>query len=96
VGLNCTGSKIIVLRDGQVSAQAFTVQTCRKPGNVLYAEGGSGLFEPSDLQRLWRGTHPAARHVRTWDWRSAAWTKAVLGLPIRRVSLSAAHRRAAR
>jgi 3-hydroxy-9,10-secoandrosta-1,3,5(10)-triene-9,17-dione monooxygenase len=63
--------------------QAFTAQTCRKAVNTLYEEcGGSGLFDSSDLQRLWRDTNAAAaHHGLTWDWHSVAWTKTMLGLP---------------
>ncbi|HEV7662835.1 MAG TPA: acyl-CoA dehydrogenase family protein [Chloroflexota bacterium] len=63
--------------------QAFSAQTCRKTVNMLYEEcGGSGLFESSDFQRLWRDTNAAAaHHGLTWDWHSAAWTKTILGLP---------------
>jgi alkylation response protein AidB-like acyl-CoA dehydrogenase len=63
--------------------QAFTAQACRKSINMLYEEcGGSGLFESSDFQRLWRDTNAAAaHHGLTWDWHSAAWTKSLLGLP---------------
>lgn len=63
--------------------QAFTAQTCRKTVNMLYEEcGGSGLFERSDFQRLWRDANAAAaHHGLTWDWHSVAWTKAMLGLP---------------
>jgi 3-hydroxy-9,10-secoandrosta-1,3,5(10)-triene-9,17-dione monooxygenase len=63
--------------------QAFAAQACRKMVNMLYEEcGGSGLFESSDFQRLWRDTNAAAaHHALTWDWHSAAWTKTMLGLP---------------
>jgi 3-hydroxy-9,10-secoandrosta-1,3,5(10)-triene-9,17-dione monooxygenase len=63
--------------------QAFTAQTSRKAVNTLYAEcGGTGLFEKSDLQRLWRDTNAAAaHHGLTWDWVSAAYTRTILGLP---------------
>jgi 3-hydroxy-9,10-secoandrosta-1,3,5(10)-triene-9,17-dione monooxygenase len=63
--------------------QAFTAQTCRKTVNMLYEEcGGSGLFESSDFQRLWRDSNAAAaHHGLTWDWHAAAWTKSMLGLP---------------
>jgi 3-hydroxy-9,10-secoandrosta-1,3,5(10)-triene-9,17-dione monooxygenase len=63
--------------------QAFTAQACRKAVNTLYEEcGGSGLFDSSDLQRLWRDTNAAAaHHGLTWDWHSVAWTKTMLGLP---------------
>ena len=62
---------------------AFTAQTCRKTVNMLYEEcGGSGLFEGSDFQRLWRDTNAAAaHHGLTWDWHSVAWSKTMLGLP---------------
>jgi alkylation response protein AidB-like acyl-CoA dehydrogenase len=63
--------------------QAFTAQTSRKAVNALYAEcGGTGLFEKSDLQRLWRDANgAAAHHGLTWDWVSAAYTRTILGLP---------------
>ena len=63
--------------------QAFAAQTSRKTVNFLYEEaGGSGLYEKSDLQRLWRDTNAAAaHHGLTWDWVSVAWTKTILGLP---------------
>ncbi len=63
--------------------QAFTAQTCRKTVNMLYEEcGGSGLYERSDLQRLWRDTNAAsAHHGLTWDGHAVTWTKNVLGLP---------------
>jgi len=63
--------------------QAFTAQACRKAVNMLYEEcGGSGLFESSDFQRLWRDTNAAAaHHGLTWDWHAVAWTKTMLGLP---------------
>ena len=55
----------------------------RKTVNMLYEEcGGSGLFESSDFQRLWRDTNAAsAHHGLTWDWHAVAWTKSQLGLP---------------
>jgi alkylation response protein AidB-like acyl-CoA dehydrogenase len=63
--------------------QAFTAQTSRKAVNFLYEEcGGSGLFEKSDFQRLWRDANAAAaHHGLTWDWVGVAWTKTMLGLP---------------
>jgi 3-hydroxy-9,10-secoandrosta-1,3,5(10)-triene-9,17-dione monooxygenase len=63
--------------------QAFAAQTARKTANFLYEEcGGSGLFESSDFQRLWRDTNAAAaHHGLTWDWISVSWTKAILDLP---------------
>jgi alkylation response protein AidB-like acyl-CoA dehydrogenase len=63
--------------------QAFTAQTARKAVNALYAEcGGTGLFEKSDLQRLWRDVNAAAaHHGLTWDWVAAAYTRTILGLP---------------
>ena len=63
--------------------QAFAAQTARKVVSYLYEEcGGSGLFERSDFQRLWRDTAAAsAHHGLTWDWVSVAWTKEILGLP---------------
>lgn len=63
--------------------QAFTAQSVRKVVNTLYEEcGGSGLFESSDFQRLWRDANAAAaHHGLTWDWMAVAWAKTRLGLP---------------
>jgi 3-hydroxy-9,10-secoandrosta-1,3,5(10)-triene-9,17-dione monooxygenase len=63
--------------------QAFTAQSARKAINTLYEEcGGSGLFDSSDFQRLWRDVNAAAaHHGLTGDWIAVAWTKSVLGLP---------------
>jgi alkylation response protein AidB-like acyl-CoA dehydrogenase len=63
--------------------QAFTAQTARKAINTLYEEcGGSGLFESSDFQRLWRDVNAAAaHHGLTWDWVAVAWTRTMLGMP---------------
>ena len=63
--------------------QAFAAQTSRKTINTLYEEcGGSGLFDKSDFQRLWRDTNAAAaHHGLTWDWVAVAWTRTMLGLP---------------
>jgi alkylation response protein AidB-like acyl-CoA dehydrogenase len=57
--------------------QAFTAQTLRKTVNSLYEEcGGSGLFDKSDFQRLWRDSNAAAAdHGLTWDWVPVAWTR---------------------
>ncbi|HEY2592754.1 MAG TPA: acyl-CoA dehydrogenase family protein [Chloroflexota bacterium] len=62
---------------------AFIAQSCRKAVSMLYEEcGGSGLYESSDLQRLWRDTAAAsAHHGLTWDWHAVGWSKAILGLP---------------
>jgi alkylation response protein AidB-like acyl-CoA dehydrogenase len=63
--------------------QAFTAQSVRQAINTLYEEcGGSGLFDSSDFQRLWRDVNAAAaHHGLTWDWIAVAWTKTMLGLP---------------
>jgi 3-hydroxy-9,10-secoandrosta-1,3,5(10)-triene-9,17-dione monooxygenase len=63
--------------------QAFTAQTVRKAVNTLYEEcGGSGLFDSSNLQRLWRDTNAAAAHNGlTGDWIYAGWAKTLLGVP---------------
>jgi alkylation response protein AidB-like acyl-CoA dehydrogenase len=63
--------------------QAFTAQSARKAVNTLYEEcGGSGLFDSSDFQRLWRDANAAAaHHGLTGDWIAVAWTKALFGLP---------------
>jgi len=63
--------------------QAFTAQSARKTINTLYEEcGGSGHFDSSDFQRLWRDVNAAAaHHGLTWDWISVAWTRTLLGLP---------------
>jgi 3-hydroxy-9,10-secoandrosta-1,3,5(10)-triene-9,17-dione monooxygenase len=63
--------------------QAFSAQRARMTINTLYEEcGGSGLFDTSDFQRLWRDVNAAAaHHGLTWDWIAVAWAKSVLGLP---------------
>jgi 3-hydroxy-9,10-secoandrosta-1,3,5(10)-triene-9,17-dione monooxygenase len=63
--------------------QAFTAQSARKAVNLLYEEcGGSGLYEKSDLQRLWRDTNAAAAHRGlTNDWIAVGSTKTLLGVP---------------
>jgi 3-hydroxy-9,10-secoandrosta-1,3,5(10)-triene-9,17-dione monooxygenase len=63
--------------------QAFTAQTARKAVNTLYEEaGGSGLYESSDLQRLWRDTNAAAAHRGlTADWILTGTTKSLIGVP---------------
>ena len=64
--------------------KAFTAQAARKAVNLLYEEcGGSGLYEKSDLQRLWRDTNAAAAHNGlTNDWIAVGDTRTVLGLPV--------------
>jgi 3-hydroxy-9,10-secoandrosta-1,3,5(10)-triene-9,17-dione monooxygenase len=63
--------------------QAFTAQSSRKAVNMLYEEcGGGGLYESSDLQRLWRDTNAAAaHHGLTADWISVGSTKTLLEVP---------------
>ncbi|HEY2596674.1 MAG TPA: acyl-CoA dehydrogenase family protein [Chloroflexota bacterium] len=63
--------------------QAFTAQSARKAVNLLYEEcGGSGLYESSDLQRLWRDTNAAAaHHGLTNDWIAVGNTKTLLDIP---------------
>jgi len=62
---------------------AFTAQTARKAVNALYEEcGGSGLYESSDLQRLWRDTNAAAAHNGlTNDWIAVGSVKTAIGVP---------------
>jgi 3-hydroxy-9,10-secoandrosta-1,3,5(10)-triene-9,17-dione monooxygenase len=62
--------------------QAFTAQTARKAVNTLYEEcGGGGLYESSDLQRLWRDVNAAAAHNGlTNDWIAVGSSKTALGL----------------
>jgi 3-hydroxy-9,10-secoandrosta-1,3,5(10)-triene-9,17-dione monooxygenase len=63
---------------------AFTAQAARKAVNLLYEEcGGSGLYESSDFQRLWRDTNAAAAHNGlTNDWIAVGDARTVLGLPV--------------
>jgi 3-hydroxy-9,10-secoandrosta-1,3,5(10)-triene-9,17-dione monooxygenase len=62
--------------------QAFTAQTSRKAVNALYEEcGGGGLYESSDLQRLWRDVNAAAAHNGlTSDWIAVGSSKTLLGV----------------
>ncbi len=63
---------------------AFTAQAARKAVNLLYEEcGGSGLYEGSVLQRLWRDTNAAAAHnALTMDWIAVGDARTVLDLPV--------------
>ena len=75
-----------VSRDARAKCRrdkAFTAQTARKAVNTLYEEcGGSGLYESSDLQRLWRDTNAAAaHHGLTNDWIAVGSAKTAIGVP---------------
>jgi alkylation response protein AidB-like acyl-CoA dehydrogenase len=63
--------------------RAFAAQSARKVVNTLYEEcGGSGLFDDSDFQRMWRDANAAAaHHGLIWDWQAVSWTKTTLGMP---------------
>lgn len=61
---------------------AFAAQKCRSVVTSLFeANGGSGIYETSDLQRIWRDVNAAASHFAfNWDSAAANYGRALLGL----------------
>jgi alkylation response protein AidB-like acyl-CoA dehydrogenase len=62
---------------------AYAAQTARKAVNSLFeAAGGTGIYNSSELQRVWRDTNSAAQHFAfTWDSAMTNYGRAALGLP---------------
>lgn len=62
---------------------AYAAQTARKAVNSLFeAAGGTGIYNSSELQRVWRDTNSAAQHFAfTWDSAMTSYGRAALGLP---------------
>lgn len=61
---------------------AFAAQTSRHAVNrVFEASGGSGIYDSSELQRIWRDANSAAQHFAfTWDTAMANFGRVLLGL----------------
>jgi len=61
---------------------AFAVQTVRHAVNrVFEASGGTGIYDSSELQRIWRDTNSAAQHFAfTWDTAMASFGRVLIGL----------------
>jgi 3-hydroxy-9,10-secoandrosta-1,3,5(10)-triene-9,17-dione monooxygenase len=61
---------------------AFAAQKCRYAVTSLFEiNGGSGIYDSSDLQRIWRDVNAAASHFAfTWDSAATNYGRALLGL----------------
>ncbi|OXC76730.1 acyl-CoA dehydrogenase family protein [Caballeronia sordidicola] len=61
---------------------AFAAQKCRNAiTNLFEVSGGSGIYETSDLQRIWRDVNAAASHFAfNWDSAAVSYGRALLGL----------------
>ncbi|WP_321956283.1 acyl-CoA dehydrogenase family protein [Paraburkholderia bannensis] len=62
---------------------AYAAQTARKAVNSLFeAAGGTGIYNTSELQRVWRDTNSAAQHFAfTWDSAMTNYGRVALDLP---------------
>lgn len=62
---------------------AYAVQQARHAVNVLFElSGGSGIYESTTLQRMWRDVNAAAAHFGLgWESAAIAYARASLGLP---------------
>ncbi len=74
--------------DGLVLARfhrnwAYAAQTARRAvNNVFEAAGGSGIYDASELQRIWRDVNSAAQHFAfTWDSAMNNYGRVLIGLP---------------
>jgi alkylation response protein AidB-like acyl-CoA dehydrogenase len=63
---------------------AYAAQTARGAVNrVFEAAGGSGIYDTSELQRIWRDVNSAAQHFAfTWDTAMNNFGRALVGLPL--------------
>jgi 3-hydroxy-9,10-secoandrosta-1,3,5(10)-triene-9,17-dione monooxygenase len=61
---------------------AFAAQKCRYAVTSIFEiNGGSGIYESSDLQRIWRDVNASACHFAfTWDNAATNYGRALLGL----------------
>jgi len=61
---------------------AFAAQTARHAVNrVFEAAGGSGIYDASELQRIWRDVNSAAQHFAfTWDSAMNNYGRVLIGL----------------
>lgn len=62
---------------------AYAAQKCRYAVTRIFeASGGSGIYNSSDLQRIWRDVNSATAHTAfAWDAAAAAFGRTYLGLP---------------
>ncbi|MGH8205727.1 MAG: acyl-CoA dehydrogenase family protein [Steroidobacteraceae bacterium] len=62
---------------------AWAAQTARHAVNQLFeASGGSGIYDSSELQRIWRDVNSAAQHFAfTWDSAMNNFGRVLIGLP---------------
>lgn len=63
---------------------AYAAQTARGAVNRIFeAAGGSGVYDSSELQRIWRDVNSAAQHFAfTWDTAMNNYGRAMVGLPL--------------
>jgi 3-hydroxy-9,10-secoandrosta-1,3,5(10)-triene-9,17-dione monooxygenase len=61
---------------------AWAAQTARHAVNLLFeASGGSGIYDSSELQRIWRDVNSAAQHFAfTWDSAMTSFGRVLIGL----------------
>jgi len=61
---------------------AYAAQTARHAVNrVFEAAGGSGIYDASELQRIWRDANSAAQHFAfTWDSAMSSYGRVLIGL----------------
>jgi alkylation response protein AidB-like acyl-CoA dehydrogenase len=61
---------------------AWAAQKARYAATRLFeAAGGTGIYDSSEMQRLWRDVNSAAQHFAfTWDGAMAVHGRALLGL----------------
>ena len=62
---------------------AYAAQTARYAVNRLFeAAGGSGVYDSSELQRIWRDINAASQHFAfTWDLAMGNFGRVQIGLP---------------
>jgi 3-hydroxy-9,10-secoandrosta-1,3,5(10)-triene-9,17-dione monooxygenase len=62
---------------------AYAAQKCRYAATSMFeADGGSGIYDSSPLQRVWRDANSATAHTAfAWDDALSAFGRTFLGLP---------------
>ena len=76
-------SEITSLKASQIARDwAWAAQKSRYAATRLFeAAGGTGIYDSSEMQRLWRDVNSAAQHFAfTWDGAMAIHSRALLGL----------------
>jgi alkylation response protein AidB-like acyl-CoA dehydrogenase len=76
------GKLTAVERAGLQRDLAFAAQRCRRAVSSLFeAAGGSGIYDSSALQRIWRDVSAATAHTAfNWDEAATGFGRAKLGL----------------